>query len=254
MKGKWTLSITVLVIPLGVPVGTAMTDEAQAAAPPPVSWAAQLGTSERDWSYDIAVDGSGSSYIAGHTPGDLGGTNAGGEDAFVAKYNSAGAWQWTQQPGTPAGDYAYAIAADTSGNNCITGMTAGDLDGTNFGYYDAFVSRLSSSGSDLSSIPNGDGLFCSRHYPFECRVPGLTKFIADRYQSGERYLNYLISIWKHPLHLCLTIHCLDFLGHGYTGDAQHLRYSGTHLSSIEVACLAAADNQIVLAHLLYSLS
>ncbi len=52
-------------------------------------WTKLLGTAGDDWASSVAVDGSGV-YVTGGTTGDLGGTNAGGYDAFLAKYNSSG--------------------------------------------------------------------------------------------------------------------------------------------------------------------
>ena len=45
-----------------------------------VQWIRQIGTASAN---DIAVDGSGNSYITGETRGDLGGANQGGDDAFI---------------------------------------------------------------------------------------------------------------------------------------------------------------------------
>ncbi len=49
-------------------------------------WTQQIGTSSGDHSYSVAVDALGNAYISGETSGDLGGTNAGGRDAFLVKY------------------------------------------------------------------------------------------------------------------------------------------------------------------------
>ena len=89
-------------------------------------WARQIGTTERDEARGIAVDGSGNSYVTGHTYGDLGGPSHGGADAFVVKYDTSGTWQWTRQIGTTEHDGAWAIAVDSSGNSYIRGGTAGE--------------------------------------------------------------------------------------------------------------------------------
>ena len=49
-------------------------------------WTTQIGTSNDDQSYGVALDASGNAYVSGHTGGDLGGANAGYRDAFLVKY------------------------------------------------------------------------------------------------------------------------------------------------------------------------
>ena len=53
-------------------------------------WTRQLGTSAADQSHGVSADGLGNVYISGYTTGSLGGPNAGGDDAFVSKYDAAG--------------------------------------------------------------------------------------------------------------------------------------------------------------------
>ena len=55
-----------------------------------LQWTRQLGTSADDVSYGVSADGLGNVYISGCTGGSLGGPNAGGNDAFVSKYDAAG--------------------------------------------------------------------------------------------------------------------------------------------------------------------
>jgi hypothetical protein len=99
--------------------------------------------------YGIAVDGSGNIYVAGYTTGALDGKiNAGGYDAFLAKYDSLGNWQWTNLLGTAGDDYANGVAVDGSGYIYVTGPTSGSLDGQpNAGGYDAFLAKYDSSGN-----------------------------------------------------------------------------------------------------------
>lgn len=70
-------------------------------------WAKQLGTSADDVAAGVAVDGTGNVLVTGTTGGLLpNNTTAGGEDAFVAKYNSSGQQQWIEQLGTSSNDSA----------------------------------------------------------------------------------------------------------------------------------------------------
>ncbi|HTQ40002.1 MAG TPA: SBBP repeat-containing protein [Pirellulales bacterium] len=108
-------------------------------------WTHQFGTSAQDQALGVAADGANSVYVTGSTQGSLGGTNAGGYDAFVRKYDAAGNLQWTQQLGSAGNDIAEAVAAK-SGCLYIVGNTSGSLGGTNAGLADAFISKFSSAG------------------------------------------------------------------------------------------------------------
>jgi len=79
-------------------------------------WTKLLGTSLSDYGQSIAVDSKDNIYTAGYTSGDLdGNTNAGGIDAFIAKYSSDGTKQWTKLLGSSADDRGYGIAVDSNG-------------------------------------------------------------------------------------------------------------------------------------------
>ena len=63
-------------------------------------WTRQFGSGVFDEALGIASDGAGV-YVTGFTYGNLPGqTNAGGADAFVRKYDTAGTEQWTREFGT----------------------------------------------------------------------------------------------------------------------------------------------------------
>jgi hypothetical protein len=113
-------------------------------------WTRQMGTADYDdYSYSVAVDGLGNAYISGYTGGSLGGPNAGGSDAFLAKYDSSGSLLWTRQIGTTAYDPCESVAVDGLGNAYISGYTLGSLGGPNAGGADAFLAKYDSSGSLL---------------------------------------------------------------------------------------------------------
>jgi hypothetical protein len=114
-----------------------------------LEWTRQLGTSEFDYSLGLSADDQGNVYVSGRTDGDLGAINAGEHDAFVAKYDSNGTLQWTEQLGTVEKEYSYSVSADESGFVYISGFTDGDLDGSNAGESDAFISKYTADGSLL---------------------------------------------------------------------------------------------------------
>ncbi len=113
----------------------------------------------------IAVDASGSAYVAGSTsspnfpvtPGSYKTTSSGGGDAFVAKLTSTGQISYATYLGGSAMDSAAAIAVDTAGNAFVGGITAsanfpattGAYATTFAGNQDAFVAKLNPAGSAL---------------------------------------------------------------------------------------------------------
>ncbi|MFQ5612200.1 MAG: SBBP repeat-containing protein [Anaerolineae bacterium] len=117
-----------------------------------------------DYGYDIAVDPSGNAYVTGFTTSsDFPTVNplqpvagGGGRDAFVTKVNSTGsALVYSTYLGGNGTDDGQSIAADTSGNAFVAGVTAS----SNFptanplqsvhggGLSDAFVAKLNPAGS-----------------------------------------------------------------------------------------------------------
>jgi uncharacterized delta-60 repeat protein len=78
-----------------------------------------LGFSQGDFGYGIAVDSSANVYISGS------GAYGSGADTLVAKYNTSGAIQW--QHYITSNGSANAIAVDSSGNAFITGQTGTDI-------------------------------------------------------------------------------------------------------------------------------
>lgn len=110
----------------------------------------QRGTVATDSARAVAVDGSGSVYLAGSTLGGLDGNlNLGGEDLFLVKYDATGVRQWTRQVGSAASDSANAVAVDAAGNIYLAGSTLGVLPGpgnSSAGGEDLIVFKYDSSG------------------------------------------------------------------------------------------------------------
>jgi len=109
---------------------------------------------EAERNANVTVDGTGNVYLSGTTEGSLyGNTTAGGQDAFVAKYDTFGNRLWTRQLGTSGEDRSMGVAVDSTGNVHISGWTTGSLDGkTNSGSTDAFVTKYDSLGNKISTL------------------------------------------------------------------------------------------------------
>ncbi|MBD2001373.1 SBBP repeat-containing protein [Leptolyngbya sp. FACHB-541] len=92
-------------------------------------WFNTLRTNSDDYSRGITIDRTGNVYITGETAGVLPSgslptnTSTGGADAFVAKYNSNGAFQWTKQFGTTGNDQSQGVAVDSLGDVYLAGET-----------------------------------------------------------------------------------------------------------------------------------
>ena len=105
-------------------------------------WTRQFGTSSIDNGFGVAVNSSGV-YVVGYTEGTLPGqTSAGGTDAFIRKYDSAGNELWTQQFGTGSYDRGYGVAVGSSGVY-VAGYTPGNLPGQPITWStDAFLTKF----------------------------------------------------------------------------------------------------------------
>lgn len=109
-------------------------------------WTRQTGTPSDDIGHGVSIDGFGNVCIAGYTEGDLGAANLGSLDAFVSKYDANGYALWTRQIGTANAEMGTSVAADDLGNVYTSGWTQGDLDGSNAGGPDAFLSKYDAAG------------------------------------------------------------------------------------------------------------
>ncbi len=112
------------------------------------SWARLLGSPAEEGARSVALAKDGTIVIAGSSQGAVDSTpNRGGNDIFVAKYDTEGNLKWKQTFGTPQNEEARAITVDAEGNVFVTGYTSGNLDGSNAGNDDqVFVLALESDG------------------------------------------------------------------------------------------------------------
>ena len=116
-------------------------------------WAFNLGSGNICNGTALAVDNSGNVYAAGFFDGTIdfdpgGGTSnltaIGGDDAYVAKYNSAGQYQWAFNLGNTGDDAVTSLAVTKTGDLFVSGYFSGTAD------FDpsAVAVNLTSNGSD----------------------------------------------------------------------------------------------------------
>lgn len=110
----------------------------------------------------ILVDHNKNSYVIGNTystdlpvtPGLINDTHSGSYDVFVAKFDSCGTLLWSTYMGGSNFDSAEKMALSADGNVLICGYTSsintfttpGCFQPTQHGSYDAFISKISTSG------------------------------------------------------------------------------------------------------------
>ena len=123
---------------------------------PPWLGATSLDAGTNMLSVNADVDAAGNTYEAGNFQGTitLAGTtltSVGGNDAFLAKYTSAGTLAWVRQVGSTGYDILTNVAVDAAGNAYVTGYFAGTI--------------ALGNGLTLTGNANGVGIiFCAVRY------------------------------------------------------------------------------------------
>jgi len=109
-------------------------------------WSTYLGKSYSDSGQAVAVDSTGTCYASGYTSDSSGFFST--KTGYVAKFNSAGTYQWSVAlTGKGA---VYGVAVDSSGACYATGYYA------NYGFIDAYVMKLNSAGTPQWSTYLGE--------------------------------------------------------------------------------------------------
>ena len=124
-----------------------------------VQWVQQIGGAQDDRANGLAVDSNGNAYVVGEftgtlqLPGTSLATAVTDQNAFIARFDPAGAVTWARQMGGTLADSARAVTVDTSNQVFIAGYFSG---AAAFGSetlvsvantYDAFIARLDTNGT-----------------------------------------------------------------------------------------------------------
>jgi hypothetical protein len=114
-----------------------------------LDWIRQVGTAADDFGHSVTVTPDGISYLVGYTTGALVGTNAGGLDLFVARYEIDGTRTWIRQRGGAGDDAAQDAMYDPNDSGVwVVGYTTATLDGTTSGGgQDVFLSKFAADGT-----------------------------------------------------------------------------------------------------------
>ena len=96
-------------------------------------WSQRFGDAEVQRGSSTAIDGDGNAVLAGYFSGsvDFGGgglASEGEEDAYLAKFDPAGNYLWSQRFGDSEGQLAESVAADVNGDVLLAGYFLGSID------------------------------------------------------------------------------------------------------------------------------
>ena len=137
-------------------------------------WAKNMGGTAFDGSKSMVVDATGNVYTTGSfqstsdfdpNAGTFNLTSLAAEDIFISKLDASGNFVWAKSLGGVSTDNGYGIVLDASGNVYATGSfqgtvdfdpSAGIVNVTTLGVYDAFVLKLNAAG-DFAWVKNIGG-------------------------------------------------------------------------------------------------
>jgi Beta-propeller repeat/RTX calcium-binding nonapeptide repeat (4 copies) len=113
-------------------------------------WVKQFGTDGDDQAFRMTIDARDNIFITGYTDKNLGGTNAGSTDAWVARFDTSGNRQWIRQFGTAEAEQGNGISVDNLGNVYVSGVTQGSLGAINAGSFDSWLAKFDIGGTLVS--------------------------------------------------------------------------------------------------------
>ena len=160
-------------------------------------WAKSAGsTSNSECGYRIGVDSNSNVYVTGRFYGQayfgpFTLTSSGSFDIFVAKLNTAGAWQWAESAGGNIHDAGWGICVDSSGSSYVTGhfmgsSTFGGIPLTgNSAKEDVFVAKIDTNGVwQWAAGAGGTGLIIGKEI---CVDPCGNSYITGHFQGPVNF-------------------------------------------------------------------
>lgn len=160
-------------------------------------WAKSAGPTSgstyfNDLGYSINVDPSGNVYLAGGFNafnmefGPYTISHYGGEDIFLAKYDSSGNVLWAKSVGGTDDEYAYSVCTDASGDVYIAGTFAslslpfGSNTLSQVGYStDIFYAKYDSSGNSVWAKSASGGFYSDHAYSINTDISGNIYLTGD---------------------------------------------------------------------------
>ena len=148
-RSRWWYVLAATVVLLGsATLGLALLARDTPAGAQEVLWLRQFGSADHDAVTSAVADREGV-VVVGWTSGGLDGAGLSGpKDAFVRRYDSAGAEGWTSQFGTVGADVATAAAVGPDGAVYVAGQFAGTGQPGATPFY-AFVRKYDASGTEV---------------------------------------------------------------------------------------------------------
>lgn len=120
-----------------------------------LDWSTYYGGNQEEQAWAMVTDNAGMVYLAGYTQSTAGmatantwqATLAGGQDAFLAKFNTTGQRIWSTYYGGPSIDRAYGLTLGHTGRLYLTGATSSSTG----------IASAAAYQPALADVTNGDG-------------------------------------------------------------------------------------------------
>lgn len=123
-------------------------------------WGVIGGSSGNENTYGVSLDGQGGAFLTGvyRAAASFGASSlaySGGDDSYIARVNSSGAWQWARAIQGTSGEYVSSIDVDSSGAPIVSGYfysTSLAIGGSTISYAggngaDGWASKWNASGT-----------------------------------------------------------------------------------------------------------